>query len=57
VVAQGLSNPAICAELVLAPPSAEKHIGDILTELDLPPSDNTHRVQAVAYLNHRPADG
>ncbi|NUT54248.1 MAG: response regulator transcription factor [Saccharothrix sp.] len=54
LVAQGLSNSAICAELVLAPPSVEKHIGNILTKLDLPPSDNTHRrVQAVlAYLNH-----
>jgi hypothetical protein len=32
----------------------EKHSGNILTKLDLPPSDNTHRrVQAVrAYLNH-----
>ncbi|MEU4768606.1 response regulator transcription factor [Actinosynnema sp. NPDC023794] len=53
LVAQGLSNSAICAELVLAPPSVEKHIGNILTKLDLPPADNTHRrVRAVlAYLN------
>ncbi|XVS65582.1 response regulator [Actinosynnema sp. CA-299493] len=53
LVAQGLSNSAICAELVLAPPSVEKHIGNILAKLDLPPADNTHRrVQAVlAYLN------
>ncbi|MEU0468731.1 response regulator transcription factor [Amycolatopsis sp. NPDC006131] len=53
LVAQGLSNSAICAELVLAPASVEKHIGNILTKLDLPPSDDTHRrVRAVlAYLN------
>lgn len=53
LVAQGLSNSAICAELVLAPPSVEKHIGNILTKLNLPPADNTHRrVRAVlAYLN------
>jgi DNA-binding NarL/FixJ family response regulator len=53
LVAQGLSNSAICAELVLAPPSVEKHISNILTKLDLPPADNTHRrVRAVlAYLN------
>ncbi|GLY63636.1 response regulator transcription factor [Amycolatopsis taiwanensis] len=53
LVAQGLSNSAICAELVLAPPSVEKHISNILTKLDLPPSDDTHRrVRAVlAYLN------
>ncbi|ONI85451.1 DNA-binding response regulator [Saccharothrix sp. ALI-22-I] len=53
LVAQGLSNSAICAELVLAPPSVEKHISNILTKLDLPPADNSHRrVRAVlAYLN------
>ena len=53
LVAQGLSNSAICAELVLAPPSVEKHISNILNKLNLPPADNTHRrVQAVlAYLN------
>ncbi|MCP2169101.1 response regulator transcription factor [Goodfellowiella coeruleoviolacea] len=54
LVAQGLSNSAICAELVLAPPSVEKHITNIFTKLDLPPADDTHRrVRAVlAYLNH-----
>jgi len=54
LVAQGLSNSAICADLVLAPASVEKHISNILGKLDLPPSDDTHRrVRAVlAYLNH-----
>jgi DNA-binding NarL/FixJ family response regulator len=54
LVAQGLSNSAICTELVLAPPSVEKHITNILTKLELPPADDTHRrVRAVlAYLNH-----
>lgn len=54
LVAQGLSNSAICTELVLAPASVEKHITNILTKLDLPPADDTHRrVRAVlAYLNH-----
>ncbi|MFE7405275.1 LuxR C-terminal-related transcriptional regulator [Isoptericola sp. NPDC057559] len=53
LVAQGLSNSAIGAELHLAPASVEKHIGNILTKLELPPSDDTHRrVRAVlAYLN------
>ena len=52
LVAQGLSNSAICAELVLAPASVEKHISNILAKLDLPPSDDSHRrVRAVlAYL-------
>ncbi|QFZ16212.1 response regulator transcription factor [Saccharothrix syringae] len=53
LMAQGLSNSAICDALTLAPPSVEKHIGNILSKLDLPPSDNTNRrVRAVlAYLN------
>jgi ABC-type lipoprotein export system ATPase subunit len=53
LVAQGLSNSAIWTELVLAPPSVEKHITNILTKSDLPPADDTHRrVRAVlAYLN------
>jgi DNA-binding NarL/FixJ family response regulator len=53
LMAQGLSNSAICAELVLAPVSVEKHISNILAKLDLPPSDDAHRrVRAVlAYLN------
>ncbi|MFI5690478.1 response regulator [Kribbella sp. NPDC051586] len=53
LVAQGLSNSAICSELVLAPASVEKHITNILTKLDLPPDDESHRrVRAVlAYLN------
>jgi DNA-binding NarL/FixJ family response regulator len=53
LMAQGLSNSAISAALVLAPVSVEKHIGSILSKLDLPPSDDAHRrVRAVlAYLN------
>jgi DNA-binding NarL/FixJ family response regulator len=53
LMAQGLSNSAISASLVLAPVSVEKHIGSILTKLDLPPSDDAHRrVRAVlTYLN------
>lgn len=53
LMAQGLSNSAICATLVLAPVSVEKHITNILAKLDLPPSDDAHRrVRAVlAYLN------
>ncbi|OLF08350.1 DNA-binding response regulator [Actinophytocola xinjiangensis] len=53
LVAQGLSNSAICAALTLAPASVDKHIGNILTKLDLPPARDSHRrVRAVlAYLN------
>jgi DNA-binding CsgD family transcriptional regulator len=54
LIAQGHSNSAICAELVLAPASVEKHISNILAKLELPPADDSHRrVRAVlAYLNH-----
>ena len=53
LMAQGLSNSAICATLVLAPVSVEKHITNILGKLDLPPAEDAHRrVRAVlAYLN------
>jgi DNA-binding NarL/FixJ family response regulator len=53
LMAQGLSNAAICAALVLAPVSVEKHITNIFAKLDLPPDDDAHRrVRAVlAYLN------
>jgi DNA-binding NarL/FixJ family response regulator len=53
LMAQGLSNSAICAALVLAPVSVEKHITNIFAKLDLPPADDAHRrVRAVlAYLN------
>ncbi|MEV0714061.1 response regulator transcription factor [Asanoa sp. NPDC050611] len=53
LMAQGLSNSAICARLVLAAVSVEKHIGNIFAKLQLPPSDDAHRrVHAVlAYLN------
>lgn len=53
LVAQGMSNSAICSVLHLAPVSVEKHIGNIFGKLGLPPSDDSHRrVMAVlAYLN------
>jgi DNA-binding NarL/FixJ family response regulator len=53
LMAQGLSNSAICAALVLAPVSVEKHITNIFAKLDLPPATDAHRrVRAVlAFLN------
>jgi DNA-binding NarL/FixJ family response regulator len=53
LMAQGLSNSAICATLVLAPVSVEKHITSIFGKLDLPPADDANRrVRAVlTYLN------
>ncbi|GAA4590351.1 DNA-binding NarL/FixJ family response regulator [Actinoplanes octamycinicus] len=53
LMAQGLSNSAICDALVLAPVSVEKHITNIFAKLDLPPAADAHRrVRAVlTYLN------
>ncbi|WP_407651670.1 response regulator transcription factor [Actinoplanes sandaracinus] len=53
LMAQGLSNSAICAALFLAPVSVEKHTRSIFTKLGLPPDgDANRRVRAVlAYLN------
>jgi DNA-binding NarL/FixJ family response regulator len=53
LMAQGLSNSAICTALVLAPVSVEKHITSIFAKLDLPTAQDAHRrVRAVlAYLN------
>jgi DNA-binding NarL/FixJ family response regulator len=53
LMAQGMSNSAICGTLVLAPVSVEKHITNIFAKLELPPAGDAHRrVRAVlTYLN------
>ncbi len=53
LMAQGLSNAALCLALTLAPVSVEKHITNIFAKLGLAPADESHRrVRAVlAYLN------
>lgn len=55
-LAEGLSNQAIANRLVVSEPAVVKHVGNILTKLDLPPDGNQNRrVMAVlAYLNHNP---
>jgi DNA-binding NarL/FixJ family response regulator len=48
LIAQGLSNQAICETLYLSEGAVEKHISSIFAKLDLPPDTGTHRrVQAV----------
>ncbi|MFI7501246.1 response regulator [Streptomyces sp. NPDC049687] len=52
LVAEGKSNGAIARTLVVSEAAVGKHIGSILTKLDLPPADDTHRrvLAVLAYL-------
>jgi DNA-binding NarL/FixJ family response regulator len=52
LMAEGWSNGAIARTLVVTEAAVAKHIGSILTKLDLPPTEDDHRrVRAVlAYL-------
>jgi DNA-binding NarL/FixJ family response regulator len=52
-MAEGRSNAAIAAKLFVSEKAVSKHINNIFTKLDLPPSDDDNRrVRAVlAYLN------
>ncbi|MFC8347906.1 response regulator [Streptomyces sp. NPDC057280] len=52
LMAEGKSNGAIAKALVVSEAAIGKHIGSILTKLDLPPADDTHRrvLAVLAYL-------
>ena len=54
-IAEGKSNAAIAASLVLSERAVEKHINSIFTKLDLlPERESNRRVQAVlTYLGER----
>jgi DNA-binding NarL/FixJ family response regulator len=43
LMAEGRSNPAIARALVVTDKAVEKHVGNILTKLDLPPDGDDHR--------------
>ena len=43
LMAEGRTNTAIARELVVSDGAVEKHIGNIFTKLDLPPTDTDHR--------------
>jgi DNA-binding NarL/FixJ family response regulator len=43
LMAEGRSNPAIARSLVVSDKAVEKHVGNILTKLDLPPDEDDHR--------------
>jgi DNA-binding NarL/FixJ family response regulator len=57
LVAEGHSNAAIAARLHVTEAAVGKHVGNILTKLDLPPSDDTNRrvLAVLTYLGARPA--
>jgi DNA-binding CsgD family transcriptional regulator len=52
-MAEGRSNAAVAAKLFITEKAVSKHINNIFTKLDLPPSeDDNRRVLAVlTYLN------
>lgn len=52
LLAQGRSNAAIAAELVITEAAVGKHVGNILAKLDLPPAEDTNRrvLAVLAYL-------
>jgi DNA-binding NarL/FixJ family response regulator len=43
LMAEGRTNTAIAGELVVSAGAVEKHISNIFTKLDLPPTDTDHR--------------
>jgi len=53
VVAEGRSNSAVAAHLIVSEKAVAKHIGSILNKLNLPPSDDDHRrvLAVLTYLS------
>ncbi len=51
LMAEGRSNAAIAAALVVTPRAVEKHVGNIFAKLDLPESDTDHR-RVLAVLRY-----
>ncbi|MFI9172080.1 response regulator [Streptomyces lincolnensis] len=52
LIAEGRSNGSIARTLVVSEAAVGKHIGSILTKLDLPPADDVHRrvLAVLAFL-------
>jgi DNA-binding NarL/FixJ family response regulator len=48
LLAEGLSNRAVCRRLVISPKTLERHVQNVFMKLGLPPSQDDHRrVRAV----------
>ncbi|GGR97157.1 DNA-binding response regulator [Micromonospora fulviviridis] len=56
LVAEGHSNGAIAARLHVTEAAVGKHVGNILTKLDLPPNDDTNR-RVLAVLTYLRSGG
>ena len=56
LIAEGHSNAAIAARLLVTEAAVGKHVGNILAKLDLPPSDDTNR-RVLAVLTYLGAGG
>ena len=54
LMAQGRTNTAIAATMKVSERAVEKHIGNIFTKFDLPPSDADHRrgLAVIRYLQN-----
>jgi DNA-binding NarL/FixJ family response regulator len=54
LMAEGHSNPAIAHRLVVTESAVAKHISNIFTKLDLPPTDTSHRrvLAVLHFLGH-----
>jgi DNA-binding NarL/FixJ family response regulator len=52
LMAEGKSNAAIARQLVVSDAAVSKHIGNILTKLNLPPAEDGHRrvLAVLAFL-------
>ncbi len=51
LMAEGRSNSAIAAQLVVSEGAVEKHVSSIFAKLDLPPADTDHR-RVLAVLHY-----
>lgn len=58
LMAEGLSNSAICERLFISPKTTERHIGSIFSKLDLPPTGEGNRrvVAVLRYLRGEATD-